>query len=134
MAHIKQSPKKEKIKFFIDSHVTGHSLLNDYCTTDSRIGSIDVEADTLDNIARHIGKKINFLKIDVQGAELSCLEGAEELLNTTEKIVIETHVLKTGSTAPAVIQFFKDRDFFYKSIRHRYVPDNTYFEIIHAWK
>ena len=125
--------KNEKLKLFINKYVTGHSLLSNSgegCNT----GFIEVEADTLDNIYKKVGKKINFLKIDVQGAEMACLEGAETLLSETEKIVIETHLIESGSTAPQVVKFLSNRDFKFEVKKHKYTADNTFFEIVHAWK
>jgi FkbM family methyltransferase len=44
--------------------------------------SFDVRTDTLDSMWRNISRKVSFMKIDVEGAEYSCLSGATELLKT----------------------------------------------------
>jgi len=56
--------------------------------------TIDVEADTLDNLLEPYGR-IDFIKIDVQGFEVEVLEGMQRLLKTVPKIVVETHGFDT---------------------------------------
>jgi FkbM family methyltransferase len=88
--------KKCKIPFSIhNSAVTGNMInlkTENRPTGDIQVDSttIDVEADTLDNLLEPF-KKIDFLKIDVQGFEIEALEGCQLLMKTTPKIVVETH-------------------------------------------
>ncbi len=47
---------------------------------------VKLEADTLDNL---IYEEIDFIKIDIQGAEMKALEGAEKILNKTIGLEVE---------------------------------------------
>ena len=50
---------------------------------DYGLGHIKVEADTVDNIVSELGlDRVDFIKIDAEGAELEILEGATETLNS----------------------------------------------------
>lgn len=51
--------------------------------------AVDIELDTLDNYA-HL--KPNFVKLDVEGAEVNALQGAAKLLQQTPNLYIEVHV------------------------------------------
>jgi len=53
---------------------------------------VEVDCETLDNICKELGvSRIDFLKIDVEGAELEVLKGAEESLKITRNIAMELH-------------------------------------------
>ncbi len=55
---------------------------------------VDVNANTLDNLLQQIGiKQVNYIKIDVEGAEFEVLKGAHNLLVNSNNIVllIEVH-------------------------------------------
>lgn len=74
--------------------------------------STEVKADTLDNIISELGiEKVDFVKMDVEGAELEALEGAEKVLNKARKIVVETHLRNGNATTPKVKQVLEARDF-----------------------
>jgi FkbM family methyltransferase len=51
--------------------------------------SIQIESDTLDNILD--GNKADFIKIDIEGAEVIALKGAEKTLKKLRKIIVEIH-------------------------------------------
>jgi FkbM family methyltransferase len=52
--------------------------------------AIEVESETLDNLVADLNLTvIDLLKIDVEGHEVSVLEGASEALNKTRKIILE---------------------------------------------
>ncbi|MEM1981923.1 MAG: FkbM family methyltransferase [Candidatus Hadarchaeales archaeon] len=74
-----------------------------------------VEADTLDNILSEIGlTKVNFLKIDVEGAEKEVLEGAEKTLNSPNiKVSVAAyHSLPNGEREfDFILSFFESRNF-----------------------
>ena len=74
---------KDWLPLQVHSAPTGHSLV----PHPSRKTTVTVEADTLDSMVY----KADFLKIDVQGSEVEVLMGAERLLESTGKIVVETH-------------------------------------------
>ena len=53
---------------------------------------IEVETVLLDDIINELKiKKIDFLKIDIEGAELEALKGAEKSLKITRNIAMELH-------------------------------------------
>ena len=64
---------------------------------------VEVNADTLDNILDSSGVKqdnVNWIKIDVEGAELEVLKGATNVLAKSKDIalLIEIHNLENGKT------------------------------------
>jgi FkbM family methyltransferase len=111
--------KKEKLRFYVsDWSIQGHSIV------DKLDSFIEVEADTLDNMLADT-KQIDFLKMDVQGAEVKVLSGAERTLEKTKKAVVETHYFGEKGTKHGVATFLRDRGF-----SARITPDR----IVHAWK
>jgi len=109
---------KTTIQFNIHSTPTGHSLIDKFKD------SIKVEADTLDNILKGEAQ-IDFAKIDVQGAELQLLEGAEEMLLKTRNIVVETHYFGEKALYPKVAHILKQRGFNVRVTGDR---------IVHGWR
>jgi len=86
---------KGKVKLYVSLGSRGHSLLP------IRPSSIDVDMDTLDNIAAELGlTRVDFIKIDVEGAELDVLKGAEKILRMPNvKLAIAAyHPLPDGSS------------------------------------
>jgi FkbM family methyltransferase len=51
--------------------------------------TLEVECDTLDNIVKD--RRVDVIKIDVEGAEVQVLKGAKQTLDRIRKIVIEIH-------------------------------------------
>jgi FkbM family methyltransferase len=49
-------------------------------------------------------KKVDFIKMDVQGAELMILDGAEKTLKDTEAILLETQLLEYNEGAPKIAE------------------------------
>ena len=63
---------KTRLKLNISEYAGWHSIV----LKESVIGFIEVEADTLDNIVSELGvEKVNFIKINIEGAEIEALEG-----------------------------------------------------------
>jgi len=96
--------KKGTIKFNIHKTPTGHSIIDG----DNRNEFVEVECDTLDNLLEGRGH-IDFAKIDVQGAEVEVLEGAQQFLEQVPKLVVETHDRKNLNkrTYPKVIEMLE---------------------------
>ncbi len=64
-----------------------HSIVR---VPDRHIGDVEVHCTTLDTIVNRLGlRKIDWLKIDVEGAEVSVLRGARRALGLAENIIIE---------------------------------------------
>ena len=55
----------------------------------SQVKDIKVEVDTLDNICKEQDFYPTFLKIDVEGAELEVLQGATNILNSINALMVE---------------------------------------------
>ena len=90
--------KKTKIKLFFPSEGFKNSVYNSVVLTRSQnIGKyVNVDANTLDNIIHSIGiqeEDVNWIKIDVEGAELEVLKGAHNILSKSKDIalLIEIH-------------------------------------------
>lgn len=60
--------------------------------------AISVEADTLDNVwhSMHEARPVDFLKMDIEGAEYEALQGAKEMLTKTRYAVIAAYHLRDG--------------------------------------
>lgn len=93
------------IKFNVHYTPTGHSIKEDK----ERSSCTQVECDTLDNIVGDM--EIDFAKVDVQGAEIEVLEGAQQMLAKTKRIVVETHGLGENALYPKVSKFLRERGF-----------------------
>ena len=95
-----------------------HSLIYHF---DNETISIDV--DTLDNILSEIGiQKIDFLKMDIEGAEIEAIEGASESLNITSKGSIASYHLRNNEkTAENIEEKLRNKGF--KTL----YDGNTYF-------
>lgn len=80
------SDKKGTVEFFTNENESqcGNDSMFDMRTIGSKniVNSMEVNTDTLDNLSEELGiYQILFLKIDVEGNELSVLKGAKRLLS-----------------------------------------------------
>jgi FkbM family methyltransferase len=58
---------------------------------DNYVESLEIECISMDNyIEKNNIKKINFIKIDVEGAELNVLQGIQKILDSNENIILFT--------------------------------------------
>jgi len=91
--------KETKIKLYTPEEKSGHTIYN--TIVPGRIRSekfIEVNAKTLDRLVEENGVKhedVNWIKIDVEGAELEVLKGAHNILSKSKDItlLIEIHSL-----------------------------------------
>jgi FkbM family methyltransferase len=115
---------RKSLKLYLNECFREHTLVG---KPEGR--SIEIQADTLDNIVSESGaKRVDFLKMDVEGAELEALEGAEHVLNNVRKIVIETHIRNGRKTTLEVQQFLKSRDF------RVHVICRDSVDLVYGWK
>lgn len=123
---------KKKSKLYLGKGFGTHSLINDvtvnnHLITRSKNDYIEIPTSTLDNIISNLGiKRIDFLKMDVEGAELEALRGSRMSLNMTEKLVVAAYHCRHGrETWPEVQQFLRGKGF------EVHVTDER---LVYAWK
>jgi len=81
---------------------------------DEEADTLTVEAQTLDEMWKRYagGIDVDFLKMDIEGAEWEALEGAFELLKYTKKVVVAAYHERDGvRTAPRVSQILRESGF-----------------------
>lgn len=100
---------KKKLKLYLDSQ---YPVANSVVIPSGN-NFIEIEVDTLDNLTSALGiNKVDFIKMNVEGAELEVLEGAERVLKSTKKMVIDAHHIRDGEeTASRVCQFLEAKGF-----------------------
>lgn len=113
MYNIACSNQEGNINFF---KTNKHSGINSILEQPEKNGfnKIKIKSNTLDNILNSRFKKIDWIKIDVEGAELFVLEGAQETLNYTKHIIIEIHehvLEKNNQTSQQIINILKENEF-----------------------
>jgi FkbM family methyltransferase len=103
--------KKANLKLYLPDEDLGytmhHSLMTNYLSTkynnEIERKYIEVEADTLDNLLKSSGiTTVNWIKIDVEGAEYEVLKGAKEILSTNKPISILVEVHGKETYGPAI--------------------------------
>ena len=98
------SSNKSKVKLSIPEKKAGHTIYSSIIPGRSPTEKfIEVNANTLDNLLAENGislERINWIKIDVEGAELEVLKGATNVLSKSKNIVllIEIHNIEDGKT------------------------------------
>ena len=101
--------KESKVKLFLPDEDSGytmhHSVMFNYLSSKYQLLGkdnekfIEVNANTLDNLLQKNGiSQVNWLKIDVEGAEFEVLKGSANILSISKDIslLIEVHNLLTG--------------------------------------
>lgn len=106
---------KDTLKLNIsDKRTTGHSFY-----TSTRYGTEDteefqeVEVDTIDNIVKQSGVgPVNFVKMDVEGAEIEAIKGMDETISGDVKLAMEvSHIVAGKGTYQTVIPWLKKKGF-----------------------
>lgn len=75
---------------------------------------IEVEADTLDSLYSQNtpGLTINYLKMDIEGAEIEALDGAVDMLKNVNYITVAAYHIRDGTpTAEAVLKKLRECNF-----------------------
>jgi FkbM family methyltransferase len=90
--------KETKIKLYLPGGESGYSLFNTITLNRAKTEEkfVEVDAHTLDNLLQQNGIKqeeVNWIKIDVEGAEFEVLKGAHSILSKCKDIalLIEVH-------------------------------------------
>lgn len=72
----------------------GHRMLREDETAESTLDSetITVDTCTLDDLCKeHSIENVNFLKIDIEGGELSALRSGSQILESTDRVMVEAY-------------------------------------------
>jgi FkbM family methyltransferase len=102
--------KEEKIKLYLPSkeeeekelsHTKYNTIIQDRTHNETKF--VEVQANTLDYLLQSNGikhEKVNWIKIDVEGAEFEVLKGAKDILSKSYNIslLIEIHNLSAANT------------------------------------
>jgi FkbM family methyltransferase len=103
--------KKSRLKLYLPDEDLGytmhHSLMTNYLSTkynkDIEQRYVEVEADTLDNLLRSAAiTTVDWMKIDVEGAEYEVLKGAKEILSANKQISILVEVHGKDTYRPTI--------------------------------
>ena len=102
---------KGRLKLNIScKRTTGHSFYRDaqFGTKDTKEFR-EVEVDTVDNIIRQLGiGPVNFIKMDIEGAEIEAIKGMDETLGGDVNLAIEgCHIIAGLRTYQVVIPWLK---------------------------
>src|SRR5919198_685203 len=101
------SSKKQKMKLYLPGAQSGFTKLNTVMTDRAQTTEefVEVYANTLDNLLEQHQQNgikhedVNWIKVDVEGAEFEVLKGATDVLSKTKDIalLIEVHNLHDGT-------------------------------------
>jgi FkbM family methyltransferase len=88
--------KQTKLKLYLPDEESGFSIYNTIMVNRAKTGEkfIEVNANTLDYLLQQNGiNEVNWIKIDVEGAEFEVLKGATNILSNSKDIalLIEVH-------------------------------------------
>ena len=80
-----------------------NAFLNESNVARPEGSSLEIESDTLDNILGE--QRVDVMKIDIEGAEVSALKGGTRTLKKLRKIIVEVH---GASNSDKVMQILED--------------------------
>jgi FkbM family methyltransferase len=116
--------KETKIKLFMPDEESGytmhHSVMFNYLSSKYPLQGkdnekfIEVNANTLDNLLQKNGiYQVNWIKIDVEGAEFEVLKGSANILSTSKDINLLIEIHNPGDTNhyKQIIDFLKSYNF-----------------------
>lgn len=116
--------KETKIKLFLPDEESGytmhHSVMFNYLSSKYPLQGkdnekfIEVNANTLDNLLQKNGiYQVNWIKIDVEGAEFEVLKGSANILSTSKDINLLIEIHNPGDTNhyKQIIDFLKSYNF-----------------------
>lgn len=117
---------KGYLKIHLSNNMGSHSIFG------SGEKIIRVEADTLDSIIEQLHiNRVDFLKMDIEGAELEALKGANRTLKITKKAAIAVHPAINPSLPSKVRNFLESKGF--KTCLERPTFKGGEF-FVYAWK
>lgn len=82
--------EKGTMRLYLHDCSDGHSVVNKQPKENGTVESVEVKADTLDNILAEMKvSKVDFIKMNIEGAEIEALKGSwQTLRNNDVKLVI----------------------------------------------
>jgi len=104
--------KEKKVKLFLPSQESGFTIYNTIMTNRARAEKdkfIQVNANTLDNLLEQSGishEGVNWIKIDVEGAEYEVLKGATSILSKSKDIALLIEIHGYDNYKP-IVEFLK---------------------------
>jgi len=119
------SEKNGTVELFqSETHSGTSSILS---KSNSKNESVLIKSLTLDDLLGNSYKKIDWLKIDVEGSELFVLKGATNTLKITNKIIIELHekILNQNNQSSKQIIDILTKNNFKITTFHEYWDQNT---------
>lgn len=128
------SDNNEVAQLFIGEKSGWHSLISSQGNTDNR--TIEVETHRLDSVLERIDiQHVDMIKIDVEGAEMAVLNGAEELLDNNPELILLLDLHPHMGVDPDVIcKLLTRKGFRIHSIKHPHeeltLINNTTTEIL----
>lgn len=110
--------RKAQLKLYLPDEAQGytmhHSVMADYLSTKYKENAkryVEVGANTLDELLHSAGaERVNWIKIDVEGAELEALKGASETLSANNDISLLVEIHGTETYGP-VVELLKSHNF-----------------------
>jgi len=121
--------RKKKLPLYLSNASGNHSLIHDMQPLNTSITNcfITVETDTLDNIVSELNlMHVDFIKMDIEGAEIEALEGAKETLKKTSKIAIASYHKRNGTKTST--------DITRKLVKSRFQTYATTDDIVYGYK
>jgi FkbM family methyltransferase len=104
--------KEKKVKLFLPSQQSGFTIYNTIMTNRARAEKdnfILVNANTLDNLLEQNGishEGVNWIKIDVEGAEYEVLKGATSILSKSKDLALLIEIHGYENYEP-IVEFLK---------------------------
>ena len=103
----------EQVDFYVNPNdllSTGNSLYLELTTHFSDFKIFKLNMYTLDNQLKEDERKVDLLKLDVQGAELLILEGSKNTLKRTEFVLLEVNIVQYNKDSPLFAEVIKYMD------------------------
>jgi FkbM family methyltransferase len=106
------SSQKGKVKLYLDGHDSGFTVYTTIMINRTKTEKfLEVESNTLDNILNENNmQRVNYVKIDVEGAELEVLKGAINTLSSNKDLTLLIEVHGEANYMP-LLRIFKEHNF-----------------------
>jgi FkbM family methyltransferase len=118
------SSQKGKIKLYLDGGDSGFTVYNTIMVSRTKTEKfLEVESNTLDNILNENNvQRVNWIKIDVEGAEVEVLKGALNTLSSNKDLTLIIEVHGEANYRP-ILEIFKQYKF-QIDYEMKYYPSN----------